>query len=478
MMKPASPIVRALIPLALLAGAAGATHSYRGLAATRAASGLARYTSAAYGYSLLAPASWAPVRGVRWTPGGPPADLTLMTPDHQAALGVIVSSTGGRHYSDAELQNVALRLLYQENGVAPTNLIQQKRIVVNGVPFETAVAPSLSGAVYTYSSATSIGVWVTQRYNRLYALPAVVYFRQAAPPPVNPVPPTDTPVTGNGVVPDAWHGGRHNSQDGVAPAPLPTAGPATTARQLAQDPADLPRPLPTDRLRGNPCPDASDGALIIRDKNCAYNTEAQALRAMHLSFSFTPQATPDRRPAAQVGVDGFTAAADPALGYRLEYPAQWKAVSAPNTNRAVRSADQNALVTLATQRTDTESLGTSDLQSIANSQISQVASGPPPSYQTMRVNGILYLRAFAPHAIIIPASGGSLQAQVSVTVASYHHRVYSLRAIALTYLGSLAANGAPPAVYPYFSPFTTLARSTQSTVDLLGQQSDLAAQTT
>jgi len=78
----------------------------------------------------------------------------------------------------------------------------------------------------------------------------------------------------------------------------------------------------------------------------------------------------------------------------------------------------------------------------------------------------------------MPAGGGSLQAQVSVTVASYHHRVYSLRAIALTYLASLDANGAPPAVYPYFNPFTTLARSTQSTVDLLGQQSDLAAQTT
>jgi len=58
------------------------------------------------------------------------------------------------------------------------------------------------------------------------------------------------------------------------------------------------------------------------------------------------------------------------------------------------------------------------------------------------------------------------------------HPVYSLRAIALTLLGSFDADAAPPAAYPYFTPFTTLARLTQSTEDLLQQQSNLADQTT
>ncbi len=203
-----------------------------------------------------------------------------------------------------------------------------------------------------------------------------------------------------------------------------------------------------------------------------------------MRFRFTPRATPNRRPEAPVGADGFAVAVDSALGVRLEYPAHWKAVSVPNTNAGLQSADRNTLVTLVVQRTDAETLGASDLQSIADSQISQVVNGPPPtytrlvSYQAMWVNGILYLRALAPHASITSSSAGNLQAAVSVTVASYHHRVYALRAIALTYLGSLDANGAPPAVYPYFIPFTTLARLTQSTVDLLQQQSDLAVQTT
>jgi hypothetical protein len=79
--------------------------------------------------------------------------------------------------------------------------------------------------------------------------------------------------------------------------------------------------------------------------------------------------------------------------------------------------------------------------------------------------------------VITKQDGALVQRQVSVTFASYRHRTYSLRTIALTSLASPTANVSPPEVYPYFSPFTTLARSTQSTGDLLLQQSDLAAQT-
>ena len=111
--------VRILVPLVLLGGAVSGAPQ-QGVAATRAASGLVRYTSAAYGYTVLVPSSWARLYHLPWTPAGPPADLTVMTPDHQAALGIIVAPTGSRRYSDVEFQGVALRLLYQENGVGPT----------------------------------------------------------------------------------------------------------------------------------------------------------------------------------------------------------------------------------------------------------------------------------------------------------------------------------------------------------------------
>ena len=129
---------------------------------------------------------------------------------------------------------------------------------------------------------------------------------------------------------------------------------------------------------------------------------------------------------------------------------------------ACSSLDNNALVTLTVQRTAAESLGMSDLQAIADVQIAQVLKGPPPppvgrSLSDAR-DGILYLRAFVARAIIVPPGGGILLAQVNVTVASYRHRVYSLRAVAATYLSDRSRRTAPPAVYPYFTPFTTLAR--------------------
>ncbi len=298
-----------------------------------------------------------------------------MTPDHQAALGVTVSPTGSWRYSDAELQRVAVRLLYQEDGVGVSSSILQKRVVLNGVPFEAAAAPTFPGlGAYTYSSMTWVLVSVTQRYNRLYALTAVAYVHQSEEPIGGGDTPTPTPDDGNGPAPNV----RRGSQDsGAVPDPLPTAGPVTAAQRVAQSPADPPQPLPTDQYRGDPCPDSSDGALIIRDKNCTFNAEFQALDAMSSSFRFTAQATPDQRPEAPVGADGFAVAADPALGVRLEYPAHWKAVSVPNTNAGLQSADRNALVTLAVQRTNAETLGTSDLQSTADGQISQAVSGPP-----------------------------------------------------------------------------------------------------
>jgi len=279
MMTWAAKAARFLVPLALLDVAMGNAIAPHSAASARVVGGVARYTSAAYGYTLRVPTGWARIPGARWTPAGPRADLTLMTPDHQAALGVIVSPTGSRRYSDAE-----------------------------------------------------------------------------------------------------------------------------------------------------------------------------------------------------VGVDGFATATDPALGVRLEYPTQWTAVSVPNTNAGLQSADQTVLVTLQAQRTDAETLGPSDLQSVANAQIAQVSNGlPPSSYQTMRINGVLYLRAFIPSTIT--RVGNGMIGQVSVTVASYRHRLYSLRAIALNSTGGSVGFSAPD-VYPYFSPFTTLARLTHNTGGLQSQEGNLAAQTT
>ncbi len=127
-------------------------------------------------------------RVYRWWPQRPLRSLRQAVARGQGADRRL-APTGSRSYSDAELQRMALRLLYQENGVASTKFVQQKRVVFNGVPFETAGASTFSGVgIYTYSSLTEVAVWVTQRYNRLYALTKLVYLHQGALPPPTPTP--------------------------------------------------------------------------------------------------------------------------------------------------------------------------------------------------------------------------------------------------------------------------------------------------
>lgn len=467
-----SCLVRLALPLILLAGAAGAMHP-RGALATRSASdGMIRYGSAAYGYRLLAPASWVRLGGVHWTPAGPAADLTLMTPDHQAALGVIVAPTGGRHYSDTELRDVALRLLYQENYLLNGMQIQQQRIVVNNVGFQAVAAVSYSG--YPAASQTAISVWVTQRHNRLYALAGLVYHQvDMLPAGGGDTPtPTPTPDTGFGAAPDSYLNGM--AARPVA-APSPAAGLAAPARRL-DAPAGPPAPLPTDHLRGNLCPTPGDGGLVFADRNCAFAAEQQMLVAIRSSFAFTLHAADDRRPAAKIGVDGFALASNTALGFRVEYPAQWRPVAIQNMAGGVESPDQTTLVTLEVQRTGPETLAPSDLQSAAYAEIAQVSNGAPSnvSYQTRRVNGILYLQALSPLTNLANSSGVLELGQVSFTVASYHHRLYSLRGIAVR----PATVAGAPSVYPYFSPFTALARAYQNSLDLEMQEAELALQAT
>ncbi len=65
LMTRASKVARLLVPLALLGVATGNAVPPHGLARAQALGDVAPYTSAAYGYTLLAPASWVRVPGVR-----------------------------------------------------------------------------------------------------------------------------------------------------------------------------------------------------------------------------------------------------------------------------------------------------------------------------------------------------------------------------------------------------------------------------
>jgi hypothetical protein len=426
-----------------------------------------RYTSTAYGYSLRAPGSWGHIPGVRWTPMGPPADLTLMTPDHQAALGVIVAPTGNRVYSGPELQDVAFRLLAQENQISPLVQIQTKRVVVNGVPYETAGGYLISGVPLM---ATIASVAVTQRHHRLYAIATLVYLQVYTTPPANAGPtPTDTPFGNAEPAQDRRPAAASTAVAGRYDAALAVAG----DRQIPRErPSDPPAPLPTDRLRGNRCRTFQDDGLAVVDRNCAFRAELQAMLTMLSTFTIDPAAADDHRPAA-VGVDGFTSVSDPALGYRIEYPAQWTRVPAPGTRVFVRSADRVAGVGVTVARIDAASLSEADLRSAADHQLATVATQPGPLvHRTVHVGGAAYVVALASGAGVTTAGGGLGQARIVVVATARRHRLYTTTGIGLTVLG--AGEDTTRILYPYFPPFSTLARRYQSTLDTHAQEADLA----
>ncbi len=381
-------VSRALLQAALLLGAISTAVPGRAQGQTTRATKL--YTGAAYGYALRAPASWVHLPGVRWTPMGPPADLTLMTPDHQAALGVIVVPTGNRVYSSPELQDVAFRLLAQENQVSPVVQIQTKRVVVNGAPYETVGGYLISGVPLM---ATIASVAVTQRHHRLYAIATLVYLQVYTTPPAGTGPtPTDTPI------------GNAEPAQRLQPAAVSTAvagrydvSVGDGDRRIARErPADPPAPLPTDLLRGNRCRTSQDAGLAVVDRNCAFRAELQAMMTMLSTFTIDTAAADDRRPAAAVGVDGFTSISDPAQGYRLAYPAQWARVPAPGTVAFARSADRTAGVGVTVSQIDAASLSEGNLRSAADHQLATVATYPGALvHRTVHVGDATYVVAFA-----------------------------------------------------------------------------------
>ncbi len=455
---------RLALSLAVVVAASAAAG---GSASARTAGAVVRYTSQTNGYSLLLPTGWVRLRGVRWTPAGPPADLTIMTPDRQAALGIMVTPTGRTTYSRAELQGIALRLLYQEDNVLSSTSVQTKRLVINGVPYETASAYLVSGLP---TMATFLSIGVAQRNHRLFAVAGLVYIQLYTLQQGGPSEPTATPDGGFG------QPIRAGARPLAVAAPTAVVAPvvAAPAARPWHRPADAPAPPPTSQWRGNRCPSGDDAGLAIADRNCAWRAENAVLQAVASTLTLSVRAPADRLPAATVGVDGFVRYADRAHGYAVSYPAQWAPISVPGTSGAVRSPDQNAAATVGVQSINASSLAQSDLQSVAAAQIAQVGSALGNiSYRTTSVNGILYLVAFAPGVGISTANGGLGQAQVGVVVAAYRHRLYSVRGVALT----VSSTDATPVLYPYFSPFTPFARGYQNVTDTHGQEAGLALQT-
>ncbi len=434
----------------------------------RAASGDVRYASTVHGYALLIPQQLQRIPGVRWTPNGPAADITIMTPDHQAALGVMVAPTGSKVFSDSELQGVAARLIAQEHGtplliykkdLPASEYGQTKRVVVNGLPFQVDTVLLVGGSIPTFSSLT---VAVTQRNHRLFVFASLVYIAIAHTPPAG-LSPTPTPDAILGLL------GRAASHT----MPVNDIGPAAALpARVIMSPSSL---RPVDALRGNPCPQSTDNGLTFFDKNCAAASEGALLLQVFSSVTIQAQAPDDGYAAPAVNVDGFARLVDPAAGSTVWYPAQWSAVAGSGTARVFQSADQNAQVSVAEQASSDPMLSDAAMRALASGQIAAVGNALGViGYQSGQLNGVPYTIAAAPGVTVAFRSGDYGQAQVVVLVASYHHRVYIVRGSAITVRGLAFTYGV--SVYPYFSTFTNLARRYATSTDSARIEAGLATQ--
>lgn len=383
---------------------------------------------------------------------------------------MLVVPTGATTYADSQLLAVATRLLYQENGILPRIVVPTQRIVLNGVAFEMASVYRVSGSPFmgTYSS-----VAVTQRHHRLYAVATVAYVKIATLPPPGAGTPTPTPTD---------IGGFGQSQQGVRSRAIPTLGPAMMS-SLAESPAGAARahaaatpvPLPTDRMRGNPCPAVADAGLIVLDKNCAYTAERRILQSMLSSFTINPRSPDDARPGATVGLDGFAIDSDRTQGFTVAVPAQWAPISLQGAALAVRSPDQNALDVVEVQTSPTVA-SESDLQADARSVIAQLGTALDSSitYSTTQINGALVVHAVTSLVRISKPNFGSAYAEAIVVVAAYHHRLYAVLGAGVMTQSTMVDS--TPVIFPFFSPFTDLARGYQIALDTHTLEAGLAGQ--
>jgi hypothetical protein len=226
-----------------------------------------------------------------------------------------------------------------------------------------------------------------------------------------------------------------------------------SVRPAASRVSDEPLPLPTDRERGNLCRTPDDAGLVFLDKNCAGAFEATILQQSLASMRIAPQAT-DTRAAPLVGPDGFGTYIDPSRSALVRYPVRWAPVSLNGAVAAVEAPDRDSIIALFEQPA-TSSASQADLQSIAQQQILQVGSPVySPVYRTINLDGTPALLALA-NGVGINTGNTVGEAQVSVVVAVIHQRLYVARAATLLVSNNITI---AQVTYPYFTPFTTLAR--------------------
>jgi hypothetical protein len=226
-----------------------------------------------------------------------------------------------------------------------------------------------------------------------------------------------------------------------------------SVRPAASRAHDEPVPLPTDCERGNLCRTSDDAGLVFLDKNCAGAFEANILVQSIASVRIAPRTT-DMRPAPQVGPDGFGTFIDPSGTALVHYPVRWTPMSLNGAVAAVQSPDRDSIIALFEQQT-TSSLSQVDLQSIAQQQILQVGSPVySPVYKTINLDGTPALLALA-NGVGINTGNTVGEAQVSVVVAVIHQRIVVARAATLLVSNNITL---AQVTYPYFTPFTTLAR--------------------
>jgi len=482
---PPATLAAVLIALALLPARAPQP---AGAASTMAApaGALVRYTNAEHGYTLPIPAGWTRLSGVRWTPAGVPADLTAMTPDRQALLGVMVAPTGGRAYADADLQQVGENVIDQQDAVQGGR-IRHRRVVIQGVAFQASIATFRHGG--ETQADNRMAVLVAVRHRRLYAFAGLVYDRTIhfikksnSNDSANPTP-TDTAT-------DVPFGGSRMRPEGAAPrfARAALVAPTAAASGGPWARASLPRPLATAAVgpRGearlsaravaagtpavpaigrpgrNACPTLIDEQNpVVLDKNCAFGPERLLIATSFASITIDPRLADDPRPAPAAGVDGFAQHADAADGYAIDYPAQWARIGAAEQaggGFTVQASDKKAVVTVAVAPAGGKVYSSADLRTIADHALEQTGdlSFSKVTHRTFRVNGGAVVLADDPTVDVDVGGGATAQTHVTALVGAYHRRVYAVVA-AVYHVGSGPADFGDVQAR-FFAPFDTVAR--------------------
>jgi len=475
---------------------------------TPALSGVVRYSNAAQGYSLLIPTRWGRVRDVRWTPDGVPADLTIVTPDHQALLGALAAPTGGRAYNDAELQQVGDDLIDQQDAVQG-NEIQHRRVVINHVAFQASIA------TFRHGGETQADSWMavltTVRHRRLYAFAGLVYdrtihfVRSGGSGNNNGEPtatPTDVPLGPLDAQPYGQRRGSISSRVGAriaGPSALVATIGGGSARTVGGDPRMPGRPLPgpaigpaigaqptvptgaavevsrqgrsaaaatptlpvIDRPGHNACATLFDHQNpVVIDKNCGFGAERLLIAASFASIVIDPRAGDDPRPAPAVGVDGFARHVNAGAGYAIGYPAQWTPLKAgaPGADFAIRAPDHKAILYVAVGPAGASPYSSADLRTLADHELEQTGQllGKITHHALTGTGGALVALADDSDVDLDLGGGATAQTRVTALVGLYHRRLYAV--VAVVYHVGGGPDDFNDVQARFFAPFDAVAR--------------------